>query len=128
MDKATGEPLLIGGEEIRSSFTFKPETPDGEVTVTFVFDSSGLKTATEIVVFESLYRDGVEIAVHADIKDDGQTVKITPPALPAPVPENPKTGDNSNLGFWIGLAAIALGGLISTLIIGIKQKKDDDDE
>ena len=121
MDKSTGEPLLIGGEEIRSSFTFKPETPNGEIAVTFVFDASGLTTATEIVVFENLYRDGVEIAAHTDIEDDGQTVKIVPP-----VPENPKTGDDSNLGFWIGLAAISLGGLISAAIIGIKQKKDDD--
>ena len=41
-----------------SSFTFKPDKPDGEINITFVFDASGLKTATEIVVFETLYRDG----------------------------------------------------------------------
>ena len=44
-----------------------------------------------------------------------------------PVPDNPQTGDNSNLGFWIGLGAIALGGLISTAIVTIKRKKDDED-
>ena len=44
-----------------------------------------------------------------------------------PVPEVPQTGDNSNLGFWIGLCAIALGGLISTVIIAVKRKKDDED-
>ena len=47
----------------------------------FVFDASGLTSAADIVVFESLYRDDVEIAVHADIEDKGQTVKITPPVL-----------------------------------------------
>ncbi len=123
MDKATGKPLLINGEEIRSSFTFKPETPNGEVTVTFVFDASELKTAAEIVVFESLYRDGVEIAAHTDIEDDGQTVKLTPPA-----PDVPQTGDESNLGFWIGLGAVALGGLAASGIIYFRRKKDDDDE
>ena len=123
MNKATGEPLLADGKEIRSSFTFKPDKPDGEINITFVFDASGLKTATEIVVFETLYRDGTEIAAHADIKDEGQTVKITPPT-----PDNPQTGDNSNLGFWIGLGAVALGGLVAVIIIRVKSRKDEDDE
>jgi len=117
---------VIDGEEIRASYTFKPETSDGEVTVTFTFDAGGLKKAAEIVVFESLYREDVEIAVHADIDDDGQTVTITPPG--PPVPEIPQTGDNSSLGFWIGLGAVALGGLVACGIIYFKHKKDDDDE
>lgn len=123
MNKATGEPLLADGKEIRSSFTFKPDKPDGEINITFVFDASGLKTATEIVVFETLNRDGTEIAAHADIKDEGQTVKITPPT-----PDNPQTGDNSNLGFWIGLGAVALGGAIACAVMYFKRKKDEDDE
>lgn len=123
MDKSTGEPLLVDGEEIRSSFTFKPNAPDGEITVTFVFDASGLTSAADIVVFESLYRDDVEIAVHADIEDEGQTVKITPP-----VPDVPQTGDESNLGFWIGLGAVAVGGAVASAIILIKKKKDDENE
>ena len=123
MNKATGEPLLADGKEIRSSFTFKPDKPDGEINITFVFDVSGLKTATEIVVFETLYRDGTEIAAHADLKDEGQTVKITPPT-----PGNPQTGDNSNLGFWIGLGAVALGGAIACAVMYFKRKKDEDDE
>ncbi len=126
IDKATGERLLIDGGEIRSALTFKPEAPDGEVTVTFVFDAGELNEAVEIVVFESLYRDGVEIAVHADIEDGGQTVTITPPE--PQVPEIPQTGDNSNLGFWLGLGAVALGGLVATAIILMKKKKDDDNE
>lgn len=123
MNKSTGEPLLVDGKEIRSSFTFKPETTNGEITVTFVFDASGLTTATEIVVFESLYRDDVEITAHTDIEDEGQTVKIVPPT-----PDVPQTDDESNLGFWIGLGAVALGGLVSCIIIFLKKKKDDDDE
>ena len=123
MNKATGEPLLADGKEIRSSFTFKPDKPDGEINITFVFDASGLKTATEIVVFETLYRDDTEIAAHADLKDEGQTVKITPPT-----PDNPQTGDNSNLGFWIGLGAVTLGGLVAVIIIRVKSRKDEDDE
>lgn len=123
MNKAADEPFTVNGEEIRSEVTFTPETADGEAIVKFTFDATGLTTATEVVVFETLYREGVEIAVHADIEDDGQTVKLTPPT-----PDVPQTGDNSNLGFWIGLGAIALGGLISVGIMAIKRKKDDDDE
>lgn len=122
MDKAAGKPFTVNGEQIRSSYTFKPETADGEVKMTFTFDASGITKATEIVVFESVSRDGVEIAVHADIEDDGQTVKLIPPT-----PDVPQTGDNSNLGFWIGLGAVALGGLVSVGIMAIKRKKDDDE-
>ncbi|MEE1074520.1 MAG: SpaA isopeptide-forming pilin-related protein [Acutalibacteraceae bacterium] len=46
------------------------------------------------------------------------------------VPTAPKTGDNSKIGFWLGLAAVALGGLISCAIIMFKNKNGnyDDDE
>lgn len=123
MDKATGKAFLVDGEEIRSEVTFTPETADGEVTVSFTFDGSVINKDTEIVVFETLYRDETEIAVHADIDDKDQTVTIHP----QPEPEKPQTGDNSNLGFWIGLGAVALGGLVSVVIIKLK-KKDEDDE
>ena len=78
MDKLTGEKLLIDGKEITSTTSFIPSTPNGTATVWFEFDASSLTEETEIVVFETLYRDGIEIAVHADIEDKGQTVKILP--------------------------------------------------
>lgn len=123
MDKSTGKPFLVDGKEVCSEVTFTPETADGEVTVSFTFDGSAITKDTEIVVFETLYRDETEIAVHADIDDKDQTVTIHP----QPEPEKPQTGDNSNLGFWIGLGAVVLGGLVSVVIIKLK-KKDEDDE
>ncbi len=123
MDKATGKPFLVDGKEVYSEVTFTPETADGEVTVSFTFDGSAITKDTEIVVFETLYREGTEIAVHADIDDKDQTVTIHP----QPEPEKPQTGDNSNLGFYIGLGSVAVGGLIAFLIIKFK-KKDEDDE
>lgn len=123
MDKATGKQFLVYGKEVCSEVTFTPETADGEVTVSFTFDGSVITKDTEIVVFETLYRDETEIAVHADIEDKDQTVTIHP----QPEPEKPQTGDNSNLGFWIGLGSVAVGGLIAFLIIKFK-KKDEDDE
>lgn len=110
MNKATGEAFKVNGREIHSEATFIPETPDGEVTVYFAFDASGLTIATEVTVFERLYYDEVEIACHTDIEDDGQTVKLIPPAPPAS--DVPQTGDNSHLWLWATLAAASLGGII----------------
>ena len=123
MDKSTGEPFLSGGKEVTAEVTFIPEQPDGEIRVTFTFEAGDITEVTEIVVFERLYRDGMELAVHADLEDEGQTVKLTPPA-----PDVPQTGDNSNPGFWIGLGAVALGGLVACVIIHLKKKKGDENE
>ena len=123
MDKATGKPFLVDGKEITSEVTFTAEKANSEVTVSFTFDGSVITKETEIVVFETLYREGTEIAGHADIEDENQTVTI----YPQPEPEKPQTGDNSNLGFYIGLASVAVGCLIAFLIIKFK-KKDEDDE
>ena len=123
MNKATGEPLLADGKEIRSSFTFKPDRSDGEIAVTFTFDGGAIAKATDLVVFEILCRDGVEIAAHADLKDEEQTVKLIPPA-----PDVPQTGDERHLGFWIGLGAVALGGTIACAVLYFKRKKDDENE
>lgn len=124
MNKATGKPFTVKGKEIRSEITFTPETADGEVTVSFTFEANGITDVTEVVVFETLYREDVEIAVHADIDDEGQTVTVTPP----PTSDVPQTGDEGKLGFWIGVCAIAIGGLISMVICYFKKKKDDESE
>lgn len=123
MDKSTGKQFLVDGKEVCSEVTFTPETADGEVTVSFTFDGSVITKDTEIVAFETLYREGTEIAVHADIEDENQTVTIHP----QPEPEKPQTGDNSNLGFYIGLGSVAVGGLIAFLIIKFKRKDEDDE-
>ena len=123
MDKSMGKQFLVDGKEVCSEVTFTPETADGKVTVSFTFDGSVITKETEIVVFETLYREGTEIAVHADIEDENQTVTIHP----QPEPEKPQTGDNSNLGFYIGLGSVAVGGLIAFLIIKFKRKDEDDE-
>ncbi len=126
MDKSTGKPFEIDGKPVTSEVTFTPEKTSGKVTVSFTFDSSAIKETTELVVFETLYRDNVEIAVHADLEDEGQTVKINVP-IPKK-PSTPKTGDERNYGFWIGLGFIAIGGAVAAVILKIKVKKDEDEE
>lgn len=122
MDKATGKPFMVKGKEVTSTVKFTPDKANGTVEVKFTFNASNIKKSTDLVVFESLYRDNVEIAVHADLKDKGQTVTIVPPA-----PKTPKTSDNRNLGTWIGLGGVGLGAGIAALLLKLKIKKDEDE-
>ena len=80
MDKETGEKLLVDSKEITAETVFVPETKNGSVDVTFIFDATGLH-GKEVVVFENLYRENIEVAAHADITDDDQTIKIKTPAI-----------------------------------------------
>lgn len=122
MDKFTGKPFKVKGKEITSTVKFVPDRTDGKVEVTFTFDGSAIKKDTELVVFETLYRDGVELTTHADINDDGQTVTIKPY-----IPHNPKTGDERNIGTWIGLGGVGLGAAVAILVLKLKMRKDEDE-
>ena len=77
MDKATGNTLLVDGAEVTAEVEFTPEAADGTVELTYTLDANAL-AGTTIVVFETLYQDGVEIAAHADINDEAQTITIEP--------------------------------------------------
>ena len=77
MDKATNQPLLVDDAEVTAEVEFTPESADGTVELTYTLDASTL-AGTTIVVFETLYSDGVEIAAHADINDEAQTITIEP--------------------------------------------------
>lgn len=123
MDKSTGKPFKVKGKEITSTVKFVSDKTDGKVEVTFTFDGSAIKKDTELVVFETLYRDGVELTAHADINDDGQTVTIKVPKL-----ENPKTGDESNKRTLATVMSVALLGGLSTLYFFFKKKKSEDKE
>ena len=74
MVKSTVEALLdADGNAITATKTFKPRLKAGEVQLEFTFDSS-LLAGEDIVAFESMVSDGIEVAVHADISDEDQTV------------------------------------------------------
>lgn len=75
MDKATGKAILVDDKEVTAETTFVPETTDGTVDVTFVFDGSALED-TLLVAFETLYTEEKEVGIHAEIEDDAQTVYL----------------------------------------------------
>ena len=89
MDQKTGKELLVNGKPVVSQKKFVPEKKDGTVDVEFVFSGAGL-AGTSTVVFEDLYENDVNIASHADIHDEGQTIHFPEVKTHA---ENRKTKD-----------------------------------
>ena len=117
MDKATGKPYLVNGKEVTAETKFTPEKPDGEVTVTFEFNASGIHSKTAIVVFETMYQDDLEILVHADLEDSDQTVTIDKPGTP-------QTGDALTARYFIlGGAALVFAAII--LLAYLRSRKRD---
>ena len=82
MDKATGEPLLVGEEQaqITAEVEFTPEAESGTVQLSYTFDATSM-AGKAVVVFEHLYLGELEIATHADIEDEGQTVTFGVPEI-----------------------------------------------
>lgn len=116
IDKSTGMPLLVDGKEVVSEKKFTAENSSGEVMVSFTFDASDL-SSRKIVVFENLYEDDTEIAAHADIADEGQTV-----SLESDYPSNsPKTGDDTKL--YVLFALMVAAGLAATAVQVVRKKK-----
>lgn len=117
MDKTTGKSLKVVADK-----TFKPESADGTVDVTFTFDGSEL-AGRQLVVFEQLTRKDengkdVIVAVHEDINDAAQTVSIQKPKSDKSV-ENIDTGD----GMMVGFAVASLAMLILLLGLYMSRKK-----
>ncbi len=75
MNKATGKAITVNGKEVTAESTFTAKAQKGTVDVIFTFDGSALED-TLIVVLETLYTEGKEVGVHADIEDDAQTVYL----------------------------------------------------
>ena len=76
MVKSTGEPLLDAeGSPVTATKEFTANNTNGSVDIEFTFDAS-LLAGEDVVAFESLVKDSIEVAVHADIEDEGQSVTV----------------------------------------------------
>lgn len=80
MDKSTGEPLLVGEQQVTAELEFTPDSPDGTVELTYTLDASAL-AGKVVVVFEDLYQGETLVASHADLEDEGQTVTFGQPEI-----------------------------------------------
>lgn len=126
-DIADGKPIAIVGFRIKDA--------NGKTVVEGYTDENGIAKFTlrygKYTYSEFKAANGyiANTEEHTfEITENGQIIKASVTNEKIPVPDIPQTGDNSMLGFWIGLAAIALGGLISFVIVGIKRKKEDDED
>lgn len=75
VDKATGEPIVAGGREVRADQTFTPQDSSGSVSLTFEVDARDLAGVTT-VAFEELKFKGKTVAEHKDPNDPEQSVDI----------------------------------------------------
>lgn len=115
MNKATNKPFLVDNKKVTAFTKFKAIKPNGVVTLSFVFEGTGLETL-EVVAFEKVFNRGDEIANHEDIKDRGQTVKIeklvTPKTPTKPRRHLPQTNGSMNNPFVIGLVILILAAAV----------------
>lgn len=131
MNRNTGEPFKVDDEIFTVEHAFTTEEPSGIVDVELVIPGADLD-GVSLVVFESLMYGDMEIALHADIDDEGQTVSYAYPDRPLPLtggpaPEEPaptrvlaQTGDRTVATLCIA-AVLAVGG--TALIIGSFRKR-----
>lgn len=131
MEKKTEKPLEVKGKKVTAEKDFIPETADGETELEFTFDSSELNRKT-IVVFEYLYIEDEEVAAHADIQDEGQTVKIKVGKLVPSMPGNknsgifgPKTGDTAEI-LAVLLILIASGTVLGIVVYKRRRREHEE--
>lgn len=133
MDKETGKPLLIDGKKVTAEKTFTAKSEAGSIELEFTFDGSTLGEK-EIVVFEKLFYNGREIAAHEDIEHMGQTVTLNKektvtitskkPGTTTSTSKPVKTGDASQIALYVGLAVLAMAGILVSVILKKRKKPD----
>lgn len=109
----SGEKLTKDGKAVEAGTKFTVTSENGSVDVPYTIDATKL-AGRSIVFFEFLYKDGELIAVHADIKDQGQTIIFQPNV--------PKTGDPAKPIIPIALGALAAAGIVIMVILRKKHK------
>lgn len=73
MVKGTKKPFLVDGKKVTAEKTFVAKSADSTVTLRYEFDATAL-AGDEVVVFENLYHNDIEVWSHCDLEDDSQTV------------------------------------------------------
>ncbi|EOS7785730.1 VaFE repeat-containing surface-anchored protein [Enterococcus hirae] len=122
MDRESEKPVLVNGKEVTSQFVFVAETTDGTVDLEFVLDARALR-GKEVVVFEDLLRDDVNLASHADITDKDQTIKIVNPTITTKA-TNENGGKeilalpNQKVIEWVQVNGLAIGQLYKLIVQG----------
>lgn len=75
MDKDTGKALILNGKEVSASISFVFEEGMEWVELAFSLNTEDLDGKV-LVAFETLWYEGKEVALHADIEDEQQTIYV----------------------------------------------------
>ncbi|WP_172119592.1 VaFE repeat-containing surface-anchored protein [Actinomyces faecalis] len=114
MDKATGQVLTrADGSEVTASTELTPASSSDCATVTFAFDTAAL-AGHDVVAFEKVYEQGLdtEIAVHEDINDEGQTVRV-------------RSGKSlAKTGGAAAVVALAAAGLVGSGAVLVRRRRN----
>ncbi len=73
MDASTGTALLVNGKTVTAQATFKPTAKDGETTVSYTFDATGLG-GKNLVIYTELSRNNVQLMADHVISNADETV------------------------------------------------------
>lgn len=125
-DVSTGELLPNAG--------FRIKDKNGNIVVEGYTDKKGVAKFTlgygKYTYEEFDAPDGyiIDTTPHEfEITENGKIIKAEMTNKKQPEPDTPQTGDNSNIGFFIGLGAFAVGGLVAFVIIRFRKKDEDED-
>ena len=140
-NKATGKVIRDAlGQPYTVTKIFTPQAKDGTVMMSFKLAGNQV-SGKSLVAFESLWQEEKELAVHADITDEAQTVtypqeeKETPKVITFKTPASkigstvrrvitsPKTGDRTRLVFFILILFLSGTGLLTGLLIRFRKRK-----
>ena len=77
MDRQTGEPVTDAkGETVTASAELAPQQANGTIDLVFSFEPAPDAAGRQVVAFERCELDGAEVASHADLDDEEQTVTL----------------------------------------------------
>lgn len=77
MDRQTAEPVTdAAGETVTASAELSPQQANGTVDLVFTYEPAPDAAGRQVVAFERCELDGTEVASHADLDDEGQTVTL----------------------------------------------------
>ena len=108
-----GNKVEVNGKTLEAEKTFKPENPNGSISVTFPQFTIGKYDSIKYVVYEEVYvnvhqEDGsikqVLIGEHKDLKDANQTVSYSDH-------DQPQTGDDTPIAIFLGILVLAMAGI-----------------
>lgn len=125
----------IANGQLLSNTGFRIKNEQGEVVAEGYTDENGIAKFTlrygRYTYEEFDAPDGylIDTTPHEfEITEDGQVIKAEMTNKKIPVTGIPQTVDDSLTGVWLGLAAVALGGLVAFAVVTFRRKKDEGGE